>query len=87
MNLPSGPQTGLVAQDVELYFPELVHDAVQPATTTEEQRDGAPIGEDIHFKAVDYARFVPHVIKTLQEQQVLIEELRAEVELLRARQK
>lgn len=87
MNLPRGPQTGLVAQDVELHFPELVHDAVQPATTPEEQRDGAPISEDIHFKAVDYARFVPHVIKTLQEQQVLIEELRAELERLQARQK
>ncbi|HAV62365.1 MAG TPA: hypothetical protein DCY13_08385, partial [Verrucomicrobiales bacterium] len=65
MNLPGGQHTGLLAQDVEALFPELVHDAVQPATTPEERRDGAPAGEDVHFKAVDYTRLVPHLIKAL----------------------
>ena len=41
MSLPTGRQTGLIAQDVEKQFPELVREAIQPEPSSEELEEGA----------------------------------------------
>jgi hypothetical protein len=78
MNLPSGVQTGLVAQNVERFYPELVKEAIQPVPTEKEAQELGILAptEEISFKVVDYARMVPHLIKALQEQQEEIEFLK-----------
>jgi hypothetical protein len=83
MALPEGTQTGLIAQDVEKVFPELVKTAVHPATTEEEIANGAEPAEELEFKVVDYARLVPHLVKAVQEQQIELDNLRAELNALK----
>ena len=82
MSLPSGRQTGLIAQDVEQLFPELVREAVQPEPTPEEIADGAANTGPVTFKAVDYTRLIPYLIKAIQEQQEEIEILKQRIEAL-----
>ena len=80
MNLPEGNQVGIMAQDLESNYPELVSVAVQPALSDVQQEDILAIGEvvpikgksEVKFKAVNYTGLVPHLVKGMQEQQVLI---------------
>lgn len=74
MNLPEGVQYGLIAQDVETVFPELVREEVHPAPATEE---GEPAGEPITYKSVNYQQLIPLLVQVVQEQQAEIEALRA----------
>ena len=62
---------GLMAQDVAPYFPELVYDF----------RDDA---EEVDYLSLDYSGFGVIAIKAIQEQQKIIEELKAEIEALKS---
>lgn len=70
MNLPSGHQYGLIAQDVELVLPTLVSDMVHPA---EIDSIGNIINPAYTFKGLDYEAFIPILIGGVQEQQEIIE--------------
>lgn len=76
MNLPSGNQMGLIAQDLEQVLPELV-------TNMPELKNPTSNGEMelIHpeFKTVQYISLIPLLIGGLQEQQSQIETLSATV--------
>lgn len=85
MNLPNGQQTGLLAQNVEEHYPELVKTTVQPAPTEEEIDQGAIPSEDIFFKAVDYTKLIPHLLKAIQEQQAEIETLKQRINHLESK--
>jgi len=76
MNLPAGKQYGLIAQELEGVFPELVTTAmfVDPKSAKE---DGAP--EKVEYKAVLYLKAIPLLIQAIQEQQQQIEALKAEL--------
>ena len=63
----AGTQIGLIAQEVEKVFPELV--TMGP--------------EAQHYKAVDYTRLAAVLVEAIKEQQAQIQELKAEVEALK----
>ncbi|PBQ30212.1 hypothetical protein CNR22_00045 [Sphingobacteriaceae bacterium] len=73
MNLPAGKQMGLIAQELEQVFPELVKNIAAinlPGKAGEEQKN---IPE---YKAVQYVSLIPVLIAAIQEQQAQIEELK-----------
>lgn len=85
MNLPDGEHFGFVAEEIEEVFPQVVNEAVHPAEFVLSE-DGETIieTESIRYRSVSYSAIVPLLTQALQEQQALIEALRAEVEALRA---
>ena len=60
-------QIGVVAQELEEVFPGLVKEDVQPEDS---------LGEGGVFKSVKYSILVPILVKAMQEQQVMIEDLK-----------
>jgi hypothetical protein len=77
MNLPAEDQMGLVAQDLQQVFPELVKQVTPPPEDDEEQ-DTAGAGRE-PFLGIDYNGLIPVLIAAVQQQQWEIEELRAQV--------
>ena len=67
-------QIGVIAQELESIFPNMVED----------QKDYNEEGEDLGTvtKSVKYSVFVPMLIKAIQEQQTIIEDLKARIETL-----
>jgi hypothetical protein len=67
-------QLGVVAQELEQVFPSMI----------ELHKDRDTNGEDLGTttKAVKYSVFVPMLIKAVQEQQAIIEELKARIDSL-----
>ncbi|MEX0810802.1 MAG: tail fiber domain-containing protein [Chitinophagales bacterium] len=77
INLPVGNNHfGLIAQDVENVFPELVKDIIHP-----EQRDndGNTLVPQVHYKGVDYSGFIPLLISSVIRQQRVIDSLSSSV--------
>jgi hypothetical protein len=69
MNFPSNRQFGLIAQDAELVFPEIVGEATVP--------DSAVNPKTIEkFKTINYTALVPVLIAAIQEQQKEIDDLK-----------
>lgn len=66
--MPTGRHYGLIAQDVEKIAPSLVKNVKLP---------------DSELKAVNYIELIPVLIKSMQEQQAMIEELKDEVARLK----
>lgn len=81
MNLSTGKQVGLIAQEVEKVFPELVSVAVNAAHHDD---NGNELSADVRYKSVDYVSLIPILIKGIQEQQAMIDELKKEVQRLTA---
>ncbi len=98
MNLPEGPQIGLIAQDVEKLYPHLTSEIVQPAQTmpvkdaadsygegnyTVNEKGMAVVGEEITFMGVNYAGMVPILVEAIKEQQTQIAAQQAEIDALK----
>lgn len=66
MNLPEGLQIGLIAQELETVFPEMVKQ-VYELTVPDDK--GNKIVKNPDFKAVNYVELIPVLIKGIQEQQ------------------
>jgi hypothetical protein len=77
MNLPSGNHYGLIAQELEKVFPELVIDAVHPSAKENRGERGE---EEIHYKGVKYMELVPILIQAVKEQQEMINQLTKRIE-------
>jgi len=84
MNLPSGMQCGLVAQELEQVFPEMVVDAVHPSAEALRNERG---GEPIRYKGVDQMAMIPILVQAIKEQQMIIESLQKELAALKAQVK
>jgi len=69
MNLGEGKQFGLIAQDMEKVFPELVKKGAHPDATG---------NKNIEYLSVDYIDMIPILIQGMKEQQQQIELLKAE---------
>jgi len=69
-------QHGLISQEVEKVFPELVVDAFAPNTSKDKNEDGKPVG----YKGLNYMGLISMLVKGIQEQQVQIDELKNELE-------
>lgn len=72
MNFPDARQYGFIAQELEQVIPLLVESGSHPGATKQDQ--------DIQLKAVNYIGMVPVLTKAIQEQQLIIEELKAELQ-------
>ncbi|MES2678504.1 MAG: tail fiber domain-containing protein [Bacteroidota bacterium] len=70
MNLPSGDQLGLIAQDLEMVFPNCVR---QSGKIEEKNKNGEIIASIPDHKVVNYVSLIPVLIAGIQEQQAQIE--------------
>jgi hypothetical protein len=64
MNLPSGNQYGLIAEDVEKVMPELVREMSVPARL---DKNGKELSAAQTFKGVNYVGMIPVLISALQQ--------------------
>ena len=79
INLPKGPQYGIIAQELEKEFPELVVDAIHPG---KDDKDGKKISENINYKGVKSIELIPLLLQGMKEQQKIIENLQKRIEQL-----
>ena len=87
MGLPEGKQYGLVAQQVEELFPELVHTQAHPADSAQAAgNQGAGEEGGLKYKSVSYLQLVPLLVQTVKEQQAEIDALRERVRALEENQ-
>jgi hypothetical protein len=77
MNLPEENQIGLIAQDVEKVFPELVKEV---SAEDHFDKQGNKMGTTPAFKVINYTALIPVLISGIQEQQKSITEQRAMLE-------
>lgn len=73
LNTKEGNHLGLIAQEVEKIFPEVVIDVVSPLTTENGEPD--PDGKTVTTKAINYNELIAALIAAVQEQQAQIEKL------------
>jgi len=77
MNLSTGHQYGLIAQEVESVLPSVVSNHVYPA-------EYDSLGNQIHpsytFKGLDYEAFIPILIGGIKEQQTQMDSMRQALE-------
>jgi hypothetical protein len=91
ISLPHGEHYGLIAQEVEEVFPELVGDLYHPAKPALRGND-PEIGESFGYKGINYIELIPILVQAIKEQQETItahqqtiDDLRAKVEALENR--
>jgi flagellar hook assembly protein FlgD len=87
MNLPKGKRYGLIAEELEEVFPNLIKAAnfdsrLEQSLDATENRQ-APASVKIDFKAVNYTELIPIMIKGMQEQEKEKGELKEEVQDLK----
>jgi hypothetical protein len=79
IQLPKGEQFGLIAQDLQEVYPQLVTDATAPVRLTKAEQEAKVKKAALKFKSVNYSALIPVLIEALQEQQSQIEALKAEL--------
>ncbi|PBQ32592.1 hypothetical protein CNR22_12690 [Sphingobacteriaceae bacterium] len=72
LSLPRVQQMGLIAQELEEVFPDLVKETAMP----ERSEDGTVIASGKTFKTINYVSLIPVLISAVQEQQKQIAEQR-----------
>ena len=72
LNLPTGTQYGLLAQEVEQVLPQLVSNIIQP-----ERRDikGNSLSPRMEYKGINYMGLVPLLVSAVKDQQTKIDSL------------
>jgi hypothetical protein len=78
MNLKSGTEVGVIAQDVEKVLPELVQDVAAPTPADPSKKD-APASAPVMLKGVDYVGLVPILLQAIKEQQAQIDALKKKI--------
>ncbi len=86
MNLAQGTQMGFVAQEVQAIFPELVEEESHSFETEIDERTGEPTETKVSILGLSSIEMIPILTKAIQEQQVLINKMAAEIEALKAKQ-
>ena len=80
-------QIGVVAQELEEVFPAMIDESIDYEDKEVTDEEGNVSTEKIDLgtttKSVKYSVFVPMLIKSIQEQQVMLKELKAEVDKLK----
>ncbi len=77
--LASGPQFGVLAQDVAKVFPELV--ATSPILSGDPSSTNTKVTQ---YESVNYSGLIPVLIKAVQEQQAEIKSLQQQIRVLKA---
>jgi hypothetical protein len=73
MQLPDVRQHGFIAQELQKVFPEAVKDVQQPVFENDK------IVRTEEFSAINYQALIPVLFKAIQEQQVMIEDLKKQL--------
>ena len=68
-------QHGLISQEVEEVFPELVQDILGPSSSSNPKEDGKPT----LYKSLIYNGLIPMLLKGIQEQQAEIDALKEQI--------
>jgi hypothetical protein len=76
IKLPEGKQTGLIAQELEVIFPEFVCETSFP----QEKDSLNPNKDPEKFKTINYTALIPVLVKAIQEQQLEIENLKMKIQ-------
>ena len=80
MHLPKGGQFGFIAQELEQVLPELVQQAIHPASDPlleeENQHD------EVAFKSVNYLSLIPVLAEAIKEQSAIFDEKEAAITTL-----
>jgi hypothetical protein len=77
MNLPKGNQFGLIAQDVQKVFPELVADQVKPASF--DKKTNEKLSDEVKYLGVNYTGLIPIIISGMQDLKRENAELKKEI--------
>jgi len=77
MNLPTGSQFGMIAQDVEGVLPNLVKEVIQPEVL---DTAGNIVNAALTFKSLKYEAFIPILIQGAKEQQSTIDSLKTQIQ-------
>lgn len=72
MGLPTGPQAGLLAQEMEEVLPGLVQQVHHPRSM---DSTGQVVAEGVDFKGLKMEGVIPYLIQAIQEQQATIDHL------------
>jgi hypothetical protein len=71
LQFPVEPQLGLIAQEVETVFPQLVKEVTRPAQV---DTAGSIIEPELTFKAMNYTGLIPLLVAGFQQQQQMIDQ-------------
>ena len=71
---------GLIAQETELIFPEVVSDNHHPGPAN---KDGEHLTKGIDYKGIDYTKFTPILIRAIQEQHEIVSTQSEEITALK----
>ncbi|MCO5276142.1 MAG: tail fiber domain-containing protein [Flavobacteriales bacterium] len=71
LHFPEDPQFGLIAQEVETVFPQLVKEVTRPA---QQDTAGSIIEPELAFKAMNYTGLIPLLVAGFQQQQQMIDQ-------------
>lgn len=82
ISLPSSPQIGFIAQELQTVVPEAVGNMVFPA---QYDSAGVRVSDEIPLLGVDHSKLVPLLVGAIQEQHAANEVLRERLELQQAR--
>jgi hypothetical protein len=77
LGLTDRPQIGLIAQDLEAVFPELVRDVVPLAIP---DSVGNLVPSTASYKAVNYDGLIPVLIAAIKEQQAQIDQMQSQID-------
>ncbi|MEL6133749.1 MAG: tail fiber domain-containing protein [Bacteroidota bacterium] len=81
MDLPDGPQHGVIAQEIEALMPELVKEYYQPHEYVDENGE-LQSREGISYKTVNYMTFIPLLIGAVQDLKAELDEKTDKIQAL-----
>lgn len=79
MNFAKGYHYGLIAQELENIFPELVSENVNTTLDPETHKETT-----VNYKGINYIELIPLLIQGMKEQQVIIEKQQKEIDELKS---
>lgn len=79
MALSNKLQHGLISQEVEEVFPELVKEGFAPGTSANKNEDGKPVA----YKGLNYIGLIPVLLKGIQEQEIKMQAQQLQIEDLK----
>jgi len=79
MHLPAGTQMGLIADEVQAVFPQMVKESYSPESRNNINGTDAA---SVTYKSVNYIALIPVLISAMQEQQTTIEAKDEEIKTL-----
>jgi len=88
LKFPNTLKYGLIAQELEKVFPQLVETQSAPMRTQRPDKNGLGKNqrtEKLEYKAINYVDLIPILIQGIKEQQTQIEELEAKISSFEAR--